>query len=268
MKTLVLIGVVLYACPCAHAQFIDMSAIPDTAGIVGLKYSRASYDEDTWNERPSGASGVYKLYALFRMRNNWYFNAELPFIVAEQESQHQSGIANIYVGFHKVMKAHPETNLAFGLYIPTLGSANPVRQAIGVLSDTYTIFQYLDGITTRFNVAHNKKRTKGFFYGFEGGPDIFIPTFMGGTVEIFLHGSAKGGMAFNGFSAWAEVNAILPITSDVGIADALVSKLVLGGQLTKSRFRPGIFYGIPLRSEIREEVKGILEIKLEFLMRR
>lgn len=272
MKTLLPISVVLCAILCnpgAYAQFIDMSPVPDTTAIVGIKASRASFREDVWyGENPSSASGVYKLYGQFPMKDGWSFYAEVPFIFANQESERDNGLANIYVGFQHVTKAHPRTNVSFGIYLPTIGSGHYLRQEVGVMSDTYGVFQYAEGVTGRFSVAHHNTKAKGPLYGFEVGSNIFVPTYDGGKVEFLLHGAAKAGYAFGGFTAWGELNGFLPVSSDGYITDTMISRAVFGGQFMGSRVRPGLFYGIPLNGYPKEAVKGVLEIKVEFLLGR
>ncbi|MDV3310743.1 MAG: hypothetical protein LOY03_18200 [Cyclobacteriaceae bacterium] len=270
MKALLSISVVLCTTLCNHgvyAQFIDMSPVPDTAAIVGMKISRASFRPDAWyGENPSAASGIYKLYGQFPIKDGWYINAELPVIIANQASEHESGLANIYVGAQYMMESLPKTNVNFGIYIPTIGSGKYLRQQIGVMSDIYGIFQYTEGVTGRVSIAHHHTKTIGPLYGVELGTDFFIPTFEGGEVECFVHGAVKAGYAFYGVSAWAEFNGFVPIDENGYVTDTMITKIVFGGQVRRSRVRPGIFYGIPLNDYPKEVVKGILEIKVDFVI--
>lgn len=267
MKTLFSLSIGLCAVLCnggAFAQAVDMSPVPDTTSILGLKYSRASYKTTWFGEGPSGASGVYHLYGRFPMKNDWHFNADLPFIVATQASASENGLGNIYIGFQKVMTANRNSNMELGLYLPTIGSNNFLRQEVGVASDPYGVFQYAEGITASFNIVYENARKKDFLSGVEAGPDIFIPTYEGGSVNLFVHGAAKGGYNFSGFALWTELSGILPVNLDGGFTEEVISKVVVGGQLTRPKFRIGAFYGIPLGSSQREFIGDIFDITLEF----
>jgi hypothetical protein len=271
MKTLLSISVGLCAMLVlshSYAQFVDMSPVPVTTSTIGLKYSNSSYHDDTWfDEGPSGGSGVFKLYGMFPMKNGWSFNAELPFVIAKLGSVEDSGLANIYLGFQKTMKRNERANLSFGVYLPTIGEAYD-RAVVGFTSDIYGSMQYIKAVTARLNLAYNAIRNEGIIYGFDAGPDVMIPAFEGANVELFLHFSAKGGYAFGGFAAWAELNNLISVTAGGYITDEILSNLVIGGQLMKSRVRPGVFYGIPLDGNTREVVKGTLQVKMEFLLGR
>jgi len=269
MRTLVTISIcAVFFTGTANAQFIDMSPLPDSSGIAGLKYSHASYKENWYGENPSGASGVYKFYGVFPIKRDWYFNAEIPVIVAKMGSESESGLGNLYFGFQKILNPKKPTNLSLGLYLPTIGSERYLRQQIGITGDTYGLLQYAEGVTARITVAHNSVRERNFLSGVEIGPDIFIPTYKGGGAELMLHYAAKGGYHFGGFAAWAEFNGIMAVTSGGNLTDNMINKLVFGAQIMRSKFRPGIFYGLPLNEYQREIVRGILEIKLEFSLAR
>ncbi|MFO7257846.1 MAG: hypothetical protein DIU61_009135 [Bacteroidota bacterium] len=271
MKTLFSISVGIFAallCFGAYAQFIDMSPIPDSTGIVGLKYSRASYKTDFFYDGPSGGSAVYKLYGMFPLRNGWTFNAELPFVVAKDEGGDDSGFANAYFGFQRAIGTRGKSNFGFGLYLPLISSSDYIRPSVGIVSDVYGIFEFTEAITIRLNYAHHHIAEKGVVYGFEIGPDIFFPTYSEGKTELLFHFAAKGGYAFGGFTAWAEIANFVNTSSDSWITDMMISKLVLGGQFTKPRLRPGIFYGIPLDENTTGYTKSTLHIKLDFVIGR
>ncbi len=252
----------------AHAQFVDMSPVPDSVGFAGLKYSHASFKDTGFGEGPSGASGVYKIYGAFPMKEDWSFYAEIPVIIAKMDGESESGLGNIYLGFQKIINRERTTNLSLGVYLPTIGSERYLKQSIGITADTYGTVQYAEGVTARFTVAHNSINERSALWGIEAGPDIFIGTFEGGGAELMLHYAAKGGYHFGGFAAWAELNGLMAVTGGGNISDRTIHKLVFGGQLMRSKFRPGIFYGLPLNQLQREIVSGILQVKLEFSLGR
>jgi hypothetical protein len=253
---------------CAYAQVIDMSPIPDSIGVVGLKYSRASYKTGFFYDGPSGSSAVYKLYGMFPMKNGWMFNAELPFVIAKDEYGDDTGLANVYLGFQKTIGTTGRSNIEFGFYLPTIASSEHIRPEVGIASDVYGIFGYTEAITVRSTFAHHYVTSRGFVYGFELGPDLYFPTYSEGNTELLFHFAAKGGYAFGGFTAWTEITNFVNTSSDSWITDMMISKLVLGGQLTKTRLRPGVFYGIPLDSSTSAFTRNTFHIKLDFIVGR
>jgi len=180
----------------------------------------------------------------------------------------ESGLGNIYFGVQKILNLKRTTNLSLGLYLPTVGSERYLKEEIGITADTYHMIQYVQGVTARATLAHNSIRQRRFLSGVEIGTDIFIPTYDGGGAELLLHYAAKGGYHFGGFAAWAEFNGVMVVTTGGSVADNTIHKLVFGGQIMGSKFRPGIFYGLPLNGYQRETVSGILQIKLEFSLGR
>jgi hypothetical protein len=266
MKTLILTFLATSAvvwCVPLNAQFINMSPVPmDSAAYVGLKYSGAMYKASAFGENPDGASGVYKMYGVFPLNSRLHLNAEIPFVVARQGTESESGLGNIYIGLQETLGKRRRSNLSFGLYLPTIGSEKYIRQDIGNKADPYGFLHYADGFSIRANLATNWIRPNGVMAGFEIGPDVFIATDSYGGATAFLHFAAKAGYHFDAIAVWAEWNGITALPWGMN------NILVFGGQLSRSRFRPGIFYGIYLDRSFKERISGLLEIKMEVLVRK
>lgn len=87
----------------------------------------------------------------------------------------------------------------------------------------------------------------------------------GGETELFVHLGLKGGYKFNKVWVWSEFNGIMIVSeSGIDFNDRLISQLVFGTQVDLGKFKPGLFYSIPLKDFMREYVNGVIGVKLDF----
>ena len=87
----------------------------------------------------------------------------------------------------------------------------------------------------------------------------------GGDTELFLHFGLKGGYKFNKAWIWSEFNGVMIVTeSGTDIKDRTINQLVFGGQYDLGKFKPSIFYSIPLKDYMREYLNGVIGFKLEY----
>ena len=251
-----------------HAQHFNLSSPPiDEKLSVGLKYNRIFLKDA---DELSALSGVYKLYGIFPLKNNWQINAEIPLVVAKWNyndfEENETGLANIFVEVQKALNAEKKTYLNFGILFPTIGSEHYERMFIGFLSDVYRFVQYMEGFTLNGTFGYNMRNKPGAIFGLEAGPDIFIPTTEGDDVELLMHYGLKGGYRFNNISTWAEFSGMWIITEEGSLDETSLNQIFLGGQLNSHKFRPGIFYGFHINKDFREETKGILGLNLQVVL--
>jgi hypothetical protein len=230
---------------------------------VGLKVNRPFLkDSDGY----SNLSGVYKIYGYFSLKNNWLISAEIPLVVAEWKDNeyrtNNTGLANLHIEVKKAFNANKTSYVAFGFFIPTPGDAKYRRMIIGFISDSYRYGHYKEGFTINGTIGYNLRNIPGAIFGVEIGPNLFIPTWEDGELELFIHYGVNGGYNFNKISVWAEFLNICSIT-EYGYEYSRFNQMLLVIQLNSGKFRPGISYGIFLNKDLR--TNGILGLNFQFV---
>jgi hypothetical protein len=250
-----------------HAQQFNLSPAPfDGKMSIGLKVNKPIFKKTEYGNYYSGASGIYKVYGYFTLKNNWQINTEVPLVISSSADYDETGLGNIYVEILKALNTSSSTWLAFGVYLPTIGKENYDREWIGILSDPYHFVQYMEGISISSTFGYNLADKPGPVFGADIGPDLYIPTFEEGDVELLLHYGIKAGYRFNSVATWAELNGIMILTEEGSLADRWINQMNLGAQWSQGIFRPGIFYGIHLDKNFREGISGILGVNLQVVL--
>jgi hypothetical protein len=213
-------------------------------------------------------SGIYSFYALVDLGNAWSFYGEIPIILAKFEdgdfSESDHGLGNIFLEARKAFNEERTSHFSFGVYLPTVGEDNDIRQALGSLSNPYRIAQSISATTIYLNYAYSSPQEKNAIFGLEVGPELMFPTYEDSDTEVWTHFGLKGGHRFNKLDLWAAFNGQFLFTeSDLDTKERLFSQLGLGARLNLGKVKPGLYYGIPLNKMIREGQSGILGIKLE-----
>lgn len=258
---------VLLSLQVVKAQQFNLSPGPvDGKMSIGLKVSKPFFKKTEYGDEFSSTSGVYKVYGYFPLKNNWQINTEIPVVVSKTSDYNETGLGNLYVEVQKALGSSDQTWLAFGIYVPTIGSDKYLRQSMGIITDPFHFVQYSEGISIRSTFGYRLIEKPGPILGVDIGPDLFIPTYEDGDLELLLHYGIKGGYHFNAVAAWSELNGIMVITEDGALADRWINLLNFGVQLSRGTFRPGVFYGIHLDKDLREGTSGVLGINLQIVL--
>lgn len=266
-KLLISILIVMISFEGIHAQQFNMSPSPfDGKMTIGLKVNKPFFKKSEYGDDYSGSSGVYKVYGYVPLKNNWQINAEVPLVVSKTGDYNETGLGNLYVEIQKALNSTRSTWLAFGIFIPTVGSDNYLRQSMGAVADPYRFVQYMQGVSISSTFGYNLTDKPGPIFGADLGPDLFIPTYQDGDVELLLHYGVKGGYQFNAVAAWAELNGIMIVTEEGDLADRWINQVNFGAQYVKGTFRPGVFYGIYLDKDFREGISGLLGVNLQVVL--
>lgn len=242
----------------AFAQQFNMSTVPvDTRMSIGLKVNKPFFKNSEYDDNPSGLSGVYKFYGSFPLKKNWQFNAEVPLVISKTEEYNQTGLANLYFEMQKAFNTAKTTWVSLGVYVPTINGDEYNLQSIGVLSDPYSIIQYMKGVSIRSTFGYSLTKKPGPIFGIDIGPDFFIPTTEAyWDVQVMLHYGIKGGYHFTSLATWAELSGILML-------GGWINQVNLGVQMNHGTFRPGIFYSLYLDKDYREMISGTLGLNLQ-----
>ncbi len=250
-----------------HAQQFNMSPAPINGKMsIGLKVNKPVFKKSEYDDIFSGVSGIYKIYGYFPLKNNWQINTEVPLVISKTSNYNDTGLGNLYVEIQKALNTSRSTWIAFGLYLPTIGKENYDRGLMGILSDPYRFVQYMEGISINSTFGYSSTGKPGPIFGADIGPDVFIPTYEDGDVELLVHYAIKGGYQFNALATWAELNGMMILTEDLDLSERWINLFNFGAQLSRGTFRPGVFYGIHLDKDTRQETRGILGVNLQVVL--
>jgi len=248
----------------AYCQYFNLEPQGNPQKLIGLKINNPLFKSMDNGYQVSSLSGIYTVYGLFNLKNNWSIYSEIPIIIAKNDYEKENGLGNVLIVLRKALNENRSSQISFGAYLPTFGKEKYLKQEIGILSNIYRLPQFIEGVTVYGNFSHCLPEEKKGLFGFEIGPDIAIPTGEG-DVELLLHFGIKGGYRFSKVLLWSEFNSITVITeSGLDIDEMIQSQLLFGGQLDLGKIDPGIFYTIPLKEYMREVTSGILGIKVSF----
>ena len=268
IKTLILALLMVSLGPWARGQQYSLEPAAYQNNVIGLRAGIPMFKE---GQEVGTMTGIYSLYALINLANNWSLYGEVPLILAKvgdgDFSESDNGLGNVFIEVRKGINENNTSHFSLGAFLPTVGEDNYIRQITGFLSNPYRVGQSLSAFTVYGNYSHNNPREKSAIFGLDFGPDIMFPTAEDTDTEVFAHFGIKGGHKFNKLHLWTELNGQFWFTeSDIDTSDRLFTQLGLAASLNLGNVKPGLFYGIPLNKDIRDGQSGILGFKLEVLI--
>jgi hypothetical protein len=247
------------------AQNFLFQTMPTNKPQLGLKFMRPNFKRGL---DLSLLSGAYDLYFNIPVNSKINIVGSLPFATfSAKDEDSESGIGNIYVGFQtrQVSEFGNKTSLSIGIFVPTAtDELSPM--AVGIYSNYYEFQKYIhDMLTVYGNFSYYKYQSRRAIFGVEIGPNLFIPTKKdGGDVELFAHYGISGGFNLTNIVISAEFAGLAFISEDIDdFGDRFIHSLAFGAQWTGGNVRPGIFYEIYLKEDLRDFVDGVLGIKLD-----
>lgn len=253
----------------ASAQTFILQSLPEDKPKLGFRFLRPDFD---WDVDMSLLSGIYELSFNVPVSSSINLIGSLPFTyVSVEDEDSESGIGNIFFGMqHRLTKSTQyNSNLAVGLFLPTTPDDKFTLLFINAYTNFHEFPKYTPDILTIYgNFAFRGVRSSGLLFGFEIGPYLYIPTEDDGLdTEFFLHYGLSGGFQVSDFAVLAELIGTVIITEDVDVfSDRFVHSISFGGQWMGSMMRPGIFYKLYLKEELKDWVKGVLGIKLDICL--
>lgn len=247
------------------AQNFLFQTMPNNKSQVGLKFMRPNFEGD---DDLSLLSGAYDLCFNVPVNPGINLVGSLPFTTfSAKDADSESGIGNIYVGFQtrQLLESGNRTSLAGGIFVPTATDEfSPM--VVGIYSNYYEFQKYVpDMLTVYGNFSYQKHQYRGAIFGVEIGPNLFIPTKKdGGDVELFVHYGISGGFNLTNITFSAELAGLAFISEDIeNFEDRFIHSLAFGAQWTGGNVKPGIFYEIYLKEDLRDFVDGVLGIKVD-----
>lgn len=248
-------------------QQINLEPATQDHDLLGFRASLPMYKDNEFEEY-SSLSGSYSIYTLINLKNDWSLYGEIPIIVAKYkssfgDSESESGLGNIMVILRKSLNESKTSQISFGAFVPTAGKDNYLKLDVGSSANLYRIAQSIPAFTIYGNYSYSSPQDRTGIFGFEAGPEVWIPTDESDN-EFLLHVGGKAGHKFSKIWLWIEYNGLILLSeSDIDFNDRLLHQLVLGGQLNVGKVNPGVFYSLPLKDYIKDVQSGVLGFKVE-----
>lgn len=242
--------------------------LPTDKTKLGFRYLRPDLEEDV---NLSFLSGVYDFSASIPVSPKLNVVGSIPFATLSVEgSEGESSIGDIYIGLQQRLNSGPGKffSVSMGVFLPTMSEDKFGPVLIGIYTNYYEFQKYLPNVLTIYgNLAYHRIKSNDFIFGVEIGPNILIPTKNGGEAEVYVHYGLTAGYRFNYVDLKAELVGIGIITEDVDdFGDRFINDLAFGIQLNRGSFRPGIFYKISLKKDVRDIIRGAFGIKLDVIL--
>ena len=251
------------------AQTFLFQSLPKDNTQFGLRYLRPNFEADI---DMSTFSGIYDLYVNIPASSSINLVGSIPFTaMAIEGEESESGIGDIYIGLQTRLESSTDNNsiLSFGVFLPTASEDKYSLNFMGLFTNYYELQKYLPNTLTLYmNYAYHSTQPEGAMFGFEIGPNFWIPTDDNGDeTELFIHYGFNVGFQARNLAIFTELAGIALITEDIDeFGDRFSHSLAFGAHWTGNTMRPGIFYKIYLKEDLSDVVDGVLGVKLETIL--
>jgi hypothetical protein len=265
----VMAGIFIFLLPfIVSGQMFFFQDLPVDKTKLGFRYLRPDFKDV---EGLSILSGVYDFSVSIPVSPKLNIVGSVPFAaIGADDTETESSIGNIYVGLQHRLNSGAEKffSASLGVFLPTAPEDKPGPMFMGIFTNYYELQKYFPNVLTiSGNVAYHRIKSNDFIFGVELGPNIFIPTKDDGETEVYIHYGLTAGYRFNTVDLKAELVGIGIITEDVDeFGDRFINDLAFGVHWNRGAFRPGVFYKISLKKDIRDFVRGAFGIKLDVIL--
>ena len=263
----ILIGLLVNS---TSAQNFLFQGLPKDKPQFELRFMRPNFEGDV---DLSTFSGIYDLHLKVPISPKMNLVSSLPLTTVDLDDEDsETGIGDIYIGIQTRHKSTSENRsvTSLGVFLPTTPDDKYLVTFVSMLTHYYELHKYAPNTLTLYgNFAFYNIKSEGFLFGVEIGPNLCIPTKdEGDETELIVHYGIAGGYQTTNLTIMAELVGVAIITEDVDKAsDRFVHSLAFGVQFTGISIRPGIFYKIYLKEDLRDIVDGVLGIKFEASVR-
>lgn len=260
-----------------NAQTFVMQPLPEAHVKAGIQYLRPDYTADADQTiRMSAFSGSYDVYLGTPMLRGLNAVVSMPVIVKASDGESvASGIGNFYLGLstRPDSLANNYSVFSWGLYLPTTTGKRPV-EFMGVFANFYEPQKALiDVLTLHGNFLYFKKQRQGIYWGFEIGPQVFIPVRSdGGSTNFLGHYGIAAGYRFTHFAVGGEILGLANVTDSFNsFGERFDHSVAIGAQLAECPIRLALFYQAVIsdqNTELAQDIlNGITALRLEVIWR-
>ncbi len=269
LKIVPVVVIILFTFQC-YAQTLNLQSIPSDKIRIGFTFEKPFYPS---NSNISAFSGNYELSCNIPLSSKLNLLLEVPYIYTKYEvnfsfdDYHYSykydrgGAGNVFIGLQTKPGIDNDSKsiATFGLFLPT---ADTKASYTGLFNNYYEIQKFVpNSVGLYFNYAHHKFYEEGFIFGFELGPNVFIPTKGMSDLELFIHYAATTGYQINKLQINLEFIGIGIVSQSVNnFGDRLINQLGFGTQWKETFITSKVYYKIYLKEGLSNTIDGVLGI--------
>jgi len=251
------------------AQEFILNSAPQDNFHFGYRFLRPNVDGE---DQYSVITGAHELFGDFKLSGRIYLQAIIPIAYfSAEEMDREISMGNLYAGVQIGIGEQSRSRVSAGLYLPTCGDEDWATE-FAMISNLYNMERYSPKTLSIYaNYAYALRPEKGPLFTLEAGPSLLIPTEEGiygsRETELLLHYGLMGGYSFGFVGLWAELNGVMIATEEgMSLGDRTLHQLLIGGQFTGGKVRPGLFYGFNLDSEWNDSIKGTFGVKIDVVL--
>jgi hypothetical protein len=219
-------------------------------------------------------SGTFDLQANIAVSPGWNVILSMPYSTFSYgEQSGYSSIGNLFIGAqtHSNPDSIRQSIGTFGLYVPTTPEDEEKERAHNraALTNWHEFYRYYPKhLTVYANIASIYHTAEGLFYGFELGPNVWVPTGSGDReVEFLLHYGITGGVNVNQLIINAELVGLFLLSAETdSFSDKFYHSLVFNAQYTGWPVQPQLFYKLYLEQNLTNQIDGVLGLGLTFVV--
>lgn len=277
IAAVIAVGFVLGSALSTSAQTFYLNPIPEARPTFGLRFMHVNLDGDL---DQSTFSGTYDFYVDIPTSEKVGFRLSLPYSRISYEygwpeprEISESAMGNVYLGMHLTSQLSERTKSVFsmGLHLPTASEDHDSQEAslLGLLANFHQARRVLPNAWVIYgNIAWRMESFEGGIFGFEIGPEAWIPEGdVSGDAELLFHYGLSAGAGVQHFAFLAEFMGLFVATEggdDFG--DRFEHQLAFGVGLRNYTVRPSLWYQTPLHKDTREMVDGVIGLQIEVSM--
>lgn len=260
----------------APAQTLDMQQIPGETPRIGIQFDKGFFAK---KYDASVASGSFQLSINFRLNSKFNLIGIIPYLNMNYQEFHyyysidqiygvptptrsENGIGNIFIGLqsNKAPVNGKRSIVTFGFYLPTVSSNTGY---LGSFANYYYNQMFAPHtLGFYFNYAYHKITDKGFTWGIELGPNLYIPTKSRyGRTNLNFHYGLGIGYETKAISLRSEILGLVFLTgSPQSFSDMVAHILDFGATFKGSVVRPKLFYRFYLSDKFDYIIDGSLGV--------
>ncbi|MCP5050959.1 MAG: hypothetical protein GY940_27595 [bacterium] len=244
---------------------------------LGLRFFHPNFEA---GNNFSALSGTYDISLSVPLSRGLSIKGVLPVATVSSDGESESEVGNIYVGLQKRLMAGRSQSLSIsaGVFLPTLGDFDNLSASVmGFYSNYLEFFKYMPETMTFYgNVSYYRGNRSGLMFGFEAGPYVVTDQSEFGDTVILLHYGVTAGYRassvllkaeFAGIATFEDGGLGVPFTSTANEPGKTFNAVAFGLQWNYRNLRPGLFYKLYLREDMRDVVKSVVGFKLDISFR-
>ncbi|MBN2103411.1 hypothetical protein JW835_05145 [bacterium] len=250
----------------AMAQSLMMQPPPENKIAFRVRFFRPDFKG--YGDDLSILSGVYQIFVSIPMPEEAAFLIMLPYGTYRNKYGGNDHIGDLFLGAQT--RIDTQSYCTFGLYLPTADEDEYGVNINSMFTNYHELYQFAPNTLTIYgNVTIISHVNEALKMHLEFGPHLWIPSKneSDADTEILIHYGLSGHVYLNPVVLSCELYGQFILSEEIDdFEDRFLNFLAIGAQLNHRKVRPGIFYQIPLKEDMREYLQSTLGIQCQVVL--